>query len=211
MQIDLTGKVVIVTGGRQGLGNCLVSNFLKEGCQVVTCSRDEAALQQVIDDWEATYPGQIAGAGFDVSTTKGVGQLVDLAVSKFGGVDVLVNNAATTAAGTVTTLTDEQWQAEFDIKLMSMVRTARAVAPIMKERGGGSLVSCCLGVGRCLVSCVFGISHFLGGGCCFVSSCLRISRGLVSCRLRLGRGFCSCGLRLGRCLVSHRNSWKPSW
>ena len=44
MQIDLTGKVVIVTGGRQGLGNCLVSNFLQEGCQVVTCSRDGAAI-----------------------------------------------------------------------------------------------------------------------------------------------------------------------
>ena len=98
-------------------------------------------LQQVIDGWEATYPGQIAGGGFDVSTTEGVQQLVDLAVNKFGGVDVLVNNAATTAAGTVTTLTDEQWQAEFDIKLMSMVRTARTVAPIMKERGGGSIVN----------------------------------------------------------------------
>ena len=58
MQIDLTGKVVIVTGGRQGLGNCLVSNFLQEGCQVVTCSRDGTALQQVIDGWEATYQGK---------------------------------------------------------------------------------------------------------------------------------------------------------
>ena len=141
MQIDLSGKVVIVTGGRQGLGNCLVSNFLQEGCKVVTCSRDGTALQQVIDGWDATYPGQIAGGGFDVSTADGVQQLVDLAVGKFGGVDVLVNNAATTASGTLTTLTDEQWQAEFDIKLMSMVRTARATAPIMKQRGGGSIVN----------------------------------------------------------------------
>ena len=141
MQIDLTDKIVIVTGGRQGLGNCLVGNFLQEGCKVVTCSRDDAALQKVIKNWQLSYPGQIAGGGFDVSTAEGVQQLVDLTVHEFGGVDILVNNAATTASGTVTTLTDEQWQQEFDIKLMSMVRTARAVAPIMKNRGGGSIVN----------------------------------------------------------------------
>ncbi len=141
MQIDLTDKVGIVTGGRQGLGNCLVTNFLQEGCKVVTCSRDGDGLQQVIDGWQDSYPGQIAGGGIDVSTTAGVQQLVDLAVATFGGIDVLVNNAATTASGTVATLTDEQWQSEFDIKLMSMVRTARAVAPIMKQRGGGSIVN----------------------------------------------------------------------
>ncbi|MEL0082261.1 MAG: SDR family oxidoreductase [Gammaproteobacteria bacterium] len=141
MQIDLTGKVVVVTGGRQGLGNCLVSNFLREGCQVVTCSRDGAGLQQVIDGWEATYPGQIAGGGYDVSTMEGVQELIDLAVNRFGGIDVVVNNAATTASGTLTGLTDDQWHDEFDIKLMSMVRTARAAAPIMKARGGGSIVN----------------------------------------------------------------------
>lgn len=141
MQIDLRDKVVIVTGGRQGLGNALVSNFLQEGCKVVTCSRDAEALATVIADWESRYPGQIAGDGFDVSTQPGVQQLIDLTVDRFGGVDVLVNNAATTASGTLTTLTDEQWQGEFDIKLMSMVRTARAVAPLMKQRGGGSIIN----------------------------------------------------------------------
>ena len=141
MQIDLSNKVVVVTGGRQGLGNALVTNFLQEGCQVVTCSRDAAGLDKVIAGWETDFPGQIAGGGYDVSTTEGVQQLIDATVAKFGGIDVLVNNAATTASGTVTTLTDEQWQGEFDIKLMSMVRTSRAVAPIMKQRGGGSIIN----------------------------------------------------------------------
>ncbi|HCZ49259.1 MAG TPA: short-chain dehydrogenase, partial [Gammaproteobacteria bacterium] len=70
-----------------------------------------------------------------------VERLMAEANSRFGGVDVLVNNAATSESGTLASLSDAQWQREFDVKLLAMVRTARAAVPLMRARGGGSIVN----------------------------------------------------------------------
>lgn len=141
MEMNLQGKVVIVTGGRQGLGHYLVEAFLRKGCQVVTCSRDAIQLAPVIDRWHSHYGDNIFGLEADISAPQGVEQLISTTIKRYGGIDVLINNAASSVSGTTASLTDAQWQAEFDSKLMAIVRSARLVAPIMKHRGGGCIIN----------------------------------------------------------------------
>jgi len=107
----------------------------------VTCARDGAGLEAEVAKWRATHGDRIAGIGADVGNGEDIERLMAEAKSRFGGVDVLVNNAATSESGTLASLSDEQWHKEFDVKLLAMIRTARAAVPLMLARGGGSIVN----------------------------------------------------------------------
>jgi len=141
MNFTLKDQVAIVTGGRQGLGRTLCETFLAEGVSVVTCARDGVELDERVTTWREQFGDRIHGIQADVSRLKDIERLVATATDVYGGIDILVNNAATSAAGSTATLTDEQWRLEIDVKLMSMIRTARLCAPIMKTRGGGSIIN----------------------------------------------------------------------
>lgn len=141
MNYNLRDQVAIVTGGRRGLGNTICETFLTEGAAVVTCARDGAGLKKVVDGWRQTHGERIEGIQADVSQLDEIERLVEVTRQRFGGVDILVNNAATSAAGTTATLSEADWRLEIDVKLMSMIRTARLCAPLMKVRGGGSIVN----------------------------------------------------------------------
>lgn len=141
MDINLRGKVAVVTGGRQGIGHGIAQAFLEAGASVVTCARDGAGLEAEIARWRATHGDRIAGIAADVGNAEDIERLMAEARTRFGGVDVLVNNAATSESGTLASLTDAQWHKEFDVKLLAMIRTARAAVPLMLARGGGSIVN----------------------------------------------------------------------
>ena len=141
MEIRLDNKVAIVTGGRQGVGHAITERFLAEGASVLTCARDRDGLDAVVDGWRQTHGERIAGIRADVSRLADVEHLLEVAQRQFGGVDILVNNAATSQMGTLESLSEEQWRSEVDVKLMSMVRTARLAVPLMRERGGGSIIN----------------------------------------------------------------------
>jgi 3-oxoacyl-[acyl-carrier protein] reductase len=141
MQLTLKDKVAVVTGGRQGIGHAITEAFLEAGARVLTCARDDMGLQAEIGRWRARFGERIEGLKADVGRAEDCARLIERAQGLFGGVDVLVNNAATSESGTLATLTDAQWHKEFDVKLMAMVRTARAAAPIMAARGGGSIIN----------------------------------------------------------------------
>jgi len=141
MDINLKGKVAVVTGGRQGIGHCITQTFLEAGASVVTCARDGAGLSAQVEQWRASHGERIVGVQADVGQAADIDRLLAEAKARFGGVDVLVNNAATSESGTLASLTDEQWHKEFDVKLMAMIRTARAAVPLMLARGGGSVIN----------------------------------------------------------------------
>lgn len=141
MDINLKGKVAIVTGGRQGIGHCITQTFLEAGASVLTCARDGAGLNAQIEQWRANHGDRIAGIQADMGQAEDIDRLLAQVKSRFGGVDVLVNNAATSESGTLASLSDAQWHREFDVKLMAMIRTARAAVPLMLARGGGSVIN----------------------------------------------------------------------
>ena len=141
MEINLKDKVAIVTGGRQGIGHAITGAFLEAGASVLTCARDDMGLDAEVGRWRARHGDRIQGIKADVGHAEDCERLIERTQALFGGVDVLVNNGATSEPGTLKTLTDAQWHKEFDVKLMAMVRTARAAAPLMAARGGGSIIN----------------------------------------------------------------------
>src|SRR5687767_15022677 len=142
MNLQLKGKVAIVTGSSRGLGLAAARSLASEGCQVTVCARGEARLQQAAREVEASGSRgeDILAVVADVSTADGVTRLVDGTLEKFGGIDILVNNVGMAAGGGLLETSEEQWQEAFDQTLFPAVRVSRLAVPHMQRRGGGAIV-----------------------------------------------------------------------
>src|SRR3954471_7659609 len=94
MDLQLAGKVAIVTGSSKGLGLATSRTLVEEGCRVTICARGEAALGQATADLASLADGadRVLGVSADLSTAEGVDRVFARTVERFGGVDILVNN-----------------------------------------------------------------------------------------------------------------------
>src|SRR5829696_8756029 len=106
---QLEGKVAIVTGGSRGIGRATAARFVRAGARVVIAGRTRADLDRAVAGFES--PGAARGVQADMSREADVARLVEEAVSAFGGLDIVVNNAATVKLAEVETLATEDWQA----------------------------------------------------------------------------------------------------
>jgi 3-oxoacyl-[acyl-carrier protein] reductase len=136
MELGLAGRRAIVTGGSRGIGAATARALAAEGALVALIGRDEAALREVSSSIDGA-PIAIA----DLSTADGVRRSIDACIDGLGGVDILVNNAGASSNGTIDDITDEQWQAAFDLKVMGYVRCMRAVLPSMRAQHFGRIVN----------------------------------------------------------------------
>lgn len=137
----LNGKIALVTGGSSGVGLAVVRRLLDEGCCVMTCARDAGRLDAELVPLALAHGDRLAWRVADMGRSGDIEPLFHDLTARWGGIDVLVNNAAGAESGRLETLSDAQWQVEFDTKLMAMVRTARLAVPRMRSRGGGSIVN----------------------------------------------------------------------
>lgn len=138
---EFSNKVAVVTGGTRGIGLAVVERLLELDASVFTCSRDRSSATAALDPLVMKHPGRLAWTCADVSKADDIENVVKRAAETFGGLDILVNNAAGVESGGLETLSDLQWQTEFNSKLMAMVRSARAAIPFMRVRGGGVIVN----------------------------------------------------------------------
>ena len=141
LELGLQGKIAIVTGGSDGLGRATALRLAVEGCRIAICARREDHLEAAAEAIAAETSAEVLACRADVSRAADIDALVEATVGRFGGIDILVNNAGTSAAASLETLDDEAWQRDLDLKLMAAVRLCRSVIPIMRERGGGSIVN----------------------------------------------------------------------
>ncbi|HZT78301.1 MAG TPA: SDR family oxidoreductase [Vicinamibacterales bacterium] len=142
MDLDLSEKVAVVTGSTRGLGFASAAALLAEGCNVTICARGEAGLA------EATAKlREIPGAGArllavqaDVSTEKGIADVLFRTVETFGGLDILVNNVGLAKGGDIVGTSDAEWREAFDQTLFPAIRASRMAVPQMRQRGGGAII-----------------------------------------------------------------------
>src|SRR6266496_2996893 len=140
MELGLRDKKAIVTGGTKGLGRAITEVFVREGADVAICARQEEELTAAAEELRSgstTLYGQVC----DVTDPGHVADFVTRSAKVLGGIDILVNNAGRAHPGDFATLSDEDWQADLDVKLFSMIRFTRLVIPHLRARGGGRIVN----------------------------------------------------------------------
>jgi 3-oxoacyl-[acyl-carrier protein] reductase len=142
MDLELTGKVAIVTGSSRGLGLASARALAAEGCLVTMCARTAATLDAAVREVAALtgQPDRVLGVVADVSRADGVQAVIDQTVERFGGIDVLVNNVGLARGGGLLETTDAEWQEAIDQTLLPAIRASRGAVPHMQRRGGGAIV-----------------------------------------------------------------------
>lgn len=137
---DFRGRTVLITGGSRGLGLVLARLFAEQGARIALCARDADSLERARVELEARG-AEVLARTCDVRDGRQVQALVDEVRRRFGGVDVLVNNAGIIQAGPLESMTDEDFAAAMDTHFWGPLHTVRAVLPDMKARGEGRIVN----------------------------------------------------------------------
>jgi NAD(P)-dependent dehydrogenase (short-subunit alcohol dehydrogenase family) len=140
MELGIKNKCAIVTGASKGLGRAIAEELVREGVHVAICSRDQEEISTAAKELRelgGTVHEQVA----DVADPTQVEEFIGRSADALGGIDFLVNNAGRARPGDFDALTDEDWYADLDVKLFSMVRCTRQVLPHMRARGGGRVVN----------------------------------------------------------------------
>lgn len=140
MDLDLEGKVAIVTGGSGGIGRGLVTRLAREGCRVAVATRDEEKGQEVVSAAQAEG-GEAVLIPTDVTDTAAVGALMEETLAQLGPIDILVNNAGGTpgpAPFLDAEIDNMKW--EIELNVWGVIHCTRAVLPGMVERGRGSII-----------------------------------------------------------------------
>lgn len=128
---EFDGKVALVTGGSTGIGRAVVDRLAEGGADVVFCGVDE----------DAAFDGEhVTGVVADVRRAGDLRDLVDLAVTRYGGLDIVVTCAGVQRYGTVEDTPEDVWDEVMDINLKGVYLTCKAAVPKLRARGGGSIV-----------------------------------------------------------------------
>ncbi len=146
--LELTGKKAIVTGGSDGLGRATAHRLAAEGAEVVICGRRADHLADQAAAISSETGGTVHAVQADVSIGEDCARLMAEATAKLGGLDILINNAGASAAASLMAVEDAAWQADFDLKVMAAVRLCRAAVPMMRARGGGSIINAAISGGK---------------------------------------------------------------
>jgi NAD(P)-dependent dehydrogenase (short-subunit alcohol dehydrogenase family) len=150
----LTGKVAIVTGGSRGIGLAIARALVADGVHVTITGRDEAHLAAARKRIEGAGPGSVEALPADVRTPADAEHMTSATVARFGGLDILINNAGVGRFVEVADMTPEQWAEVIDTNLSGVFYACRAAIPHLRRRGGGFIVN---------VSSLAGKNPFSGG------------------------------------------------
>lgn len=138
--MKLNQKVAIVTGAGSGIGRATALLFAREGARVIVADVVESAGRETVAQIEAGG-GEAVFVRVDVSQAAEVENMVRVAVDRFGGLDVLFNNAGLTIPAMVTETSEEVWDKSIDVNLKGVMLGCKYAIPEMLKRGGGSIIN----------------------------------------------------------------------
>jgi len=138
---SLRGKVALVTGGSRGIGLAIARALVADGVQVAITGRNAAHLSSARPAIEAAGPGSVETLQADVRKYADVQRAIDAASARFGGLDILINNAGVGIFTDVASMTTEQWADVIDTNLTGVFNACRAALPHLRRRGGGFIIN----------------------------------------------------------------------
>lgn len=135
--MEFEDKVIVVTGGAKGIGRSCVELFAARGGQVVFSDIDEASGEALA----GTLGQAVVFLRGDVRSLADMQAMAALAEAQFGGLDIIVNNAAVALNGVIDEIDEERWTTVIDTNLTGFWRTMKACVPLLRKRGGGAVVN----------------------------------------------------------------------
>jgi 3-oxoacyl-[acyl-carrier protein] reductase len=143
VELGLTGRQAIVTGGSKGLGQAIAAELLAEGASVAICSRHADELEATAAELRksAAAGQQLLAVPCDVTDPAQVTDFVAAAAAGLGGLDILVNNAGGARPGRFATLTDDDWHEDIEVKLFSQIRCIRAALPHLRASAAPRVIN----------------------------------------------------------------------
>jgi 3-oxoacyl-[acyl-carrier protein] reductase len=141
MNIDLSGRAAVITGGSKGVGLGVAMRFAASGADIAIVARGRAALDAAEATIGSAGSGRVVAIQADVARTEDTRRIYDEAMAAFGRIDILINNAGESRNGKFEDITDEIWREDFDQKLFAAIRLIRLVWPQMKERRWGRIIN----------------------------------------------------------------------
>ena len=141
MSESLNGQVALVTGGSRGIGLAIARALVADGVQVAITGRNAAHLSSARPAIEAAGPGSVETLQADVRKHADVQRAIDAAVARFGGLDILINNAGVGIFADVASTTPEQWAEVIDTNLTGVFNACHAALPHLRRRGGGFIIN----------------------------------------------------------------------
>jgi len=141
MDIDLKGKIAIVTGASLGIGKGIAKKFSEHGAKVVICARGEERLNKVAAEIEKSTKNEVWAMPCDVSKKSDVDGFVNRVVDKYSRIDILVNNAAIQEYAPFLEMSEDFWDSHMDINVKGMFLFAQAVIRVMIDKGGCRIIN----------------------------------------------------------------------
>ncbi|MGI9520289.1 MAG: SDR family NAD(P)-dependent oxidoreductase [Hyphomicrobiaceae bacterium] len=141
MQLTMTGRKALITGGSLGIGRAIATRFAEAGAHVAIVARRESVLEEAREHIQSVGNSKVIPIAADVSTAEGCLSAHEEAVARLGSIDVLVNNAGTSKRGAFEELSDEVWQTDLDLKLFAAIRLSRLALPGMRDQRWGRIIN----------------------------------------------------------------------
>jgi len=141
MDLKLTNKVAIVLAASKGLGKAIATALSAEGAKVIIGSRDDVELKKTANEIQKLTGNEVIAIPVDVSDGEQINNFIQKAASRFGRIDILLNNAGGPPFDKFENFDDEAWQKAFELNLLSFARTNRLVVPHLQKTGSGRIIN----------------------------------------------------------------------
>ena len=141
MDLGLSDKVAIITGGSDGIGKAAAQSMAQEGASVVIVARRPDVLEEAVQDIKAATGGQVMPISADVTNPDSARSIVERTLNQYGRLDILVNNAGTSMAKAFEEVSKDDWEYDFDLKVWGAVRLIQESIPEMRKVGGGRIIN----------------------------------------------------------------------
>lgn len=149
--MKLQDKVAVITGGARGIGRAIAERYLAEGACVVVADIDQDAIHTAVNEIRSTLtdPDRLIGDSLNVCDRASIDALIRTVTDRWGGIDILVNNAAVFDMAPVLDVTEESYDRQLNVNVKGMFFTLQAVAQSMVDRGrGGKIINMSSQAGR---------------------------------------------------------------
>ncbi|WP_419853606.1 SDR family NAD(P)-dependent oxidoreductase [Candidatus Poriferisodalis sp.] len=140
LDMDLSGRVALVTGASKGIGNASVRLLADHGAQVAFCARGPEAVIKLSAYRPPSGPGAVHGYFGDMTEVDAIEEILEMVAAQIGPIDILVNNVGASPSRNFLYMSDDDWTSLHELNVMSAVRCTRACLPHMREQKWGRII-----------------------------------------------------------------------